>query len=126
MLILSRFSILSLFFILLIIPNFLKIDKVIVSNWYQNLEDKLIREWLRFKINKLSCSEKTLFKKTQIDRKHIDIKKKYKEEIEGVNELKLIAKVNFLNQAKWFMPESYISQLHGNAHDKTRKWRYFI
>ena len=97
-----------------------------MSNWYQNLEDKLIREWLRFKINKLSCSEKTLFKKTQIDRTHIDIKKKYKEEIEGVNELKLIAKVNFLNQAKWFMSESYISQLHGNAHDKTRKWRYFI
>ena len=27
-----------------IISTFLKIDKVIVGNWYQNLDDKLIRE----------------------------------------------------------------------------------
>ena len=26
--------------------NFLKIDKAIMSNWYQNLDDKLIREFL--------------------------------------------------------------------------------
>ena len=37
----------------------------------------------------------------------------------------LITKVNFTNQAESFMSESYISQLHGNAHNKTRKWRYF-
>ena len=37
--------------ILLIISNFPKIDKVFVSNWYQNLDDKLIRECARFKIN---------------------------------------------------------------------------
>ena len=29
-----------------------------------------------------------------------------------------MAKVNFLNQAESFMSESYISQLHGNAHTK--------
>ena len=34
---------------------------------------------------------------------------------------KLMAKVNFLNQAESFMSESYISQLHGNANKKTRK-----
>ena len=37
-----------------------------------------------------------------------------------------MAKVNFLNQAESFMWENYISQLHGNAYNKTRKWRYFI
>ena len=37
----------------------------------------------------------------------------------------LIAKVNFLSQAESFMTESYISQLYGNAYNKTRKWRYF-
>ena len=26
--------------------NFRKIDKAIMSNWYQNLDDKLIREFL--------------------------------------------------------------------------------
>ena len=56
------------------------INNVIVSNWYQNLDDKLIRECVRFKI------EKTLFKKTEIDKKHIDIKSKYKDEMEGVND----------------------------------------
>ena len=35
-----------------------------------------------------------------------------------------MATVNFLNQARSFMSESYISQLHGNAHNKTRKWIY--
>ena len=33
-----------------------------------------------------------------------------------------MTKVNFLNQAESFMSESYISQLHGNAHNKTRKF----
>ena len=51
---------------------------------------KLIRRCVRFKINVasigLSCSEKTLFKKTEIDKKHIDMKRKYKKEMEGVNE----------------------------------------
>ena len=37
-----------------------------------------------------------------------------------------MAKFNFFNQAESFMSESYISQLHGNAHEKTRKWRYFL
>ena len=31
--------------------NLVKINKVIVSNWYQNLDDKFIRECVRFKIN---------------------------------------------------------------------------
>ena len=35
----------------LIISRFLKIEKVIVSNWYQNLDDKLVSECVRFKIN---------------------------------------------------------------------------
>ena len=37
-----------------------------------------------------------------------------------------MAKVYFLNQTESFMLESYISQLHGNAHKETRKWTYFI
>ena len=32
----------------------------------------------------------------------------------------------FLNQAQSFTSESKISQLHGKANKKTRKWRYFI
>ena len=32
-----------------------------------------------------------------------------------------MAKVNILNQAELFMSDSYISQLYGNAHNKTRK-----
>ena len=32
-----------------------------------------------------------------------------------------MAKVNFLNEVESFMSESYISQLRGNAHNKTRK-----
>ena len=35
-----------------------------------------------------------------------------------------MAKVNFLNQP--FILESYISQLNGNVHKKTRKRRQFI
>ena len=35
---------------LLIISNFLKINKAIVSNWYQNLDDKLIREVLHSRL----------------------------------------------------------------------------
>ena len=34
-----------------------------------------------------------------------------------------MAKNYFLNQAKSFTSESYVSQLHGNANKKTRKWR---
>ena len=37
-----------------------------------------------------------------------------------------MVKVNFLNQAESFMPENYISQLHGNVNKKTRKQSYFI
>ena len=37
----------------------------------------------------------------------------------------LMAKVNFLSQAESFMAESDISQLCGNAYNKTRKGRYF-
>ena len=33
-----------------------------------------------------------------------------------------MTKVNFLNQAESIKSESYISQLHGNANKKTRKW----
>ena len=64
-------------------------------------------------------------------KKHIDIKRKYKEEMEGdynnasplpkYKNKQLMAKVNFLNQAESSMSESYISQLHGNRHKKTRK-----
>ena len=36
---------------LLIVSNFLKIDKAVVSNWYQNLHDKLSRECVRVKDN---------------------------------------------------------------------------
>ena len=32
-----------------------------------------------------------------------------------------MAKVNFLNQAESFMSEIFMSQLHDNAHKKTRK-----
>ena len=48
MVMLSLCWFLSLFFVLtksfLIISNFFKIDKTIVSNWYQNLDDKPIRQ----------------------------------------------------------------------------------
>ena len=37
-----------------------------------------------------------------------------------------MAKGNFLNEGELIMSESFISQLHGNASNKTRKWRYFI
>ena len=37
-----------------------------------------------------------------------------------------MAKINFLNQAESFMSGSYISQLHGYANKKTKKWMYFI
>ena len=55
-LMLSLFSFLALFLLshkksLLIISSFLEIDKAIVSNWYQNLDDKLVKECVRFKIN---------------------------------------------------------------------------
>ena len=61
------------------------------------------------------------------------MKRNYKEEMErardnvaafmhrNIKEKQLMAEVNFLNQAESFMSESYISQLHGNAHKKTRK-----
>ena len=32
-----------------------------------------------------------------------------------------MAKGNFLNESELFMSESFISQLHGNASNKTRK-----
>ena len=37
-----------------------------------------------------------------------------------------MAKINSLNQAESFMSESYISQLHDKANNKTRNRRYFI
>ena len=42
-----------------------------------------IQDW---HIIDLSCSEKTFFKKTQIDKKHIDIKRKYKGEMKRVKD----------------------------------------
>ena len=53
-----------------------------MSNWYQNLDDKMVRECVRFNISilDLSCSKKNLFKKTQIDKNCMDIKKKYKKD----------------------------------------------
>ena len=49
----SNFSIIFCYHIksFLIISNFLKIDKVTVSNWYQNLDNKLIRKCVRSKMN---------------------------------------------------------------------------
>ena len=35
---------------LLLISNFLKTEKVIVSHWYQNLDNKLIRECVSVKM----------------------------------------------------------------------------
>ena len=48
---------------------------------------------------------------------------KCKEQMEEVydNASGFIAKINFLNQAESFMSERYISKLHGNAHEKTKK-----
>ena len=65
---------------LLIISNFLKIDKTNVSNWYQNFDDKVIWECVGCVLRSLDsiltfrCSKKTLFKKNS--KKHIDIKRK--------------------------------------------------
>ena len=71
-----------------------------------------------------------LLKKSE---KHIDIKRKYKEEMEGdhnntsvmmhlnTKKKQILAKVNFLNRAESLMSESYIFQLQGNANKKTRK-----
>ena len=56
--------------------------------WYQNLDDKLIRECLRFRIS-ISYAlvvAKKLQKKQKNSKKHIDIKKKCKEEIERVHD----------------------------------------
>ena len=55
------------------ISIFLKIGKAIVSNWYQNLDDKLISEYVRFKIN---ISSTLVIAKTD----------KYKKEMEGVHD----------------------------------------
>ena len=35
------------------VSNFLKIDKAIMSHWYQNLDDKLIREFLEIVLKSL-------------------------------------------------------------------------
>ena len=58
-----------------------------MSNWYQNLDDKLIRECVRFKINILwilVVAKRLHLKKTQIDKKRLDIKRKCKEKMERV------------------------------------------
>ena len=70
---------------LLIVSNFLKIDKAIVSNWHQNL-DKLIRECVRFKVNisQIILVTKILYLKNS--KKHKGIKRKYKDEMEGVHD----------------------------------------
>ena len=76
---------------LLIISNFPKKDKAIGSSWYQNLNDKLIRKCVESVLHSLDSrliyhrsqlQRKTLFKKNS--KKHIDIKKKNKEEMEEV------------------------------------------
>ena len=92
-------------------------------------------EYVRFKINILQILvvAKRLYLKKIKEALYIDIKRKYKEEMEGVHDSvfnnqnkQLMAKVNFLYQAESFMSESHISQLHDNAQKTTRKWRYFI
>ena len=60
-----------------------------MSDWYQNLDDKLIGNVLDSRLTyyrSLKTLLRTLFKKTQIDKKHINIKKKYKEEMERVDD----------------------------------------
>ena len=60
-----------------------------MSNCCHNLDNKLIRECVRFKINILwilDVAKSLYLKKTQTDKKHIDIKRKYKEEMEKVND----------------------------------------
>ena len=70
---------------------------------------------MRFKIDILQIL--VVAKRLKQTKKHIDIKKKYKEEMEGVNDMlgsyaskykskQLMAKVNFLNQAESFTLES--------------------
>ena len=62
------------------------IYKVIVSNWYQNLDDKLIRECARFTINILQILVLTKRLYLKNSKNHIDIKRKYKEEMEEVHD----------------------------------------
>ena len=60
-----------------------------MSDWYQNLDDKLIGNVLDSRLTyyrSLKTLLRTLFKKTQIDKKLINIKKKYKEEMERVDD----------------------------------------
>ena len=60
-----------------------------MSDWYQNLDDKLIGNVLDSRLTyyrSLKTLLRTLFKTTQIDKKHINIKKKYKEEMERVDD----------------------------------------
>ena len=40
--------------------NFLKIDKAIVSNWYQNLDDKLINECVEIALQSLDSRLKDI------------------------------------------------------------------
>ena len=68
--------------ILFTISNFLKIDKSIVSNWYQNLDDRLIREF-KINISQILVVAKGLhFKKLKETYKD----KTYKEEVKGVHD----------------------------------------
>ena len=68
--------------------NFPKIDKAIVSNWYQNLDDNLINECVEIALQSLDSrlkdiidifsSKKTLKKSMN----HVDMKRKNKKEME--------------------------------------------
>ena len=66
--------------------NFLKIDKAIVSNWYQNLDDKLINECVEIALQSLDSRLKDIIdlfsrKKTlKKSKKHVDMKRKNKKD----------------------------------------------
>ena len=56
-----------------------------MSNWYQNVDDKLIKECVRSKINiQILVVAKKLYSKNS--KKYIDIKRKYRKEMEGVHD----------------------------------------
>ena len=73
---------------LLIMSNFPKIDKAIVSNWYQNLDDNLINECVEIALQSLDSRLKDIIdlfssKKTlKKSKKHVDMKRKNKKEME--------------------------------------------
>ena len=68
--------------------NFPKIDKAIVSNWYQNLDDNLINECVEIALQSLDSRLKDIIdlfssKKTlKKSKKHVDMTRKNKKEME--------------------------------------------